>query len=168
MEINQENKFYKTWVEDNGWQVGFSYAIPRLTKRGYVGCKWQKGVEYTYPNKDVARSYYEGNLSFLESRYQKKEIAQYHISIIHLTRLKTRCPKCGGDADILTFMICMGGGDAPSTSIVCEHCVAPGQHPMDNQVGVYFFKEPCFEDDPDEKSFSQMKYIITVEDLKKK
>lgn len=167
MEIRAEDKNWKCWVEDNGWQVSFSYSIPRLTKSGHIGCKWQKANERIEKSKDVAMEDYAVKCAYLEDMYCKKEIAQYHISLMHLTRLKTRCPVCGGDADILTFMLCMGGDDKPSTSINCEHCCAPGQNPIENQVGVYYFKEPCFEDDPEEKSFAQHKYIITVEDLKK-
>ena len=133
-----------------------------------MGCKWHNGQEFTYPTKEIALQNYDANLSFLEYRYQKKEIALYHVSLMHLTRLKTRCPVCGGDADILTFMICMVGDHEPSTSIVCEHCVNPGQDPMMNEVGIYYFKEPCFEDNEGEKSFAQHKYIITIEDLKGK
>jgi len=168
MEIYAEDKNWKTWVEDLGWQVSFSYALPRLTSKGHVGCKWQTGNELKTPIRDQARFIYENSLEELEHRYQIKEIALYHISLMHLTRLKTRCPVCGGDADILTFMICFGGDERPSTSINCEHCCAPGQNPLYNQVGIYFFKDLAFEDNEGEQSFAQHKYIITVEDLKGK
>jgi hypothetical protein len=168
MEIHADDKQWKCWVEDLGWELTWSIAVPRVTKTGHVGCKWQKSLKETFSNKLQAVDFYYHQQLFLEEQYQRKEIALYNIYLMHITRLKTRCPVCGGDADITTFMICIGGDHEPSTSIICEHCVNPGQHPLENQVGIYYFKDEKFEDDPDEQSFGRRNYIITLEDLRGK
>ncbi len=162
--IDQENKFYKTWVEDLGWKVSYRFAIPRLTKTGHVGCRWQKAIEQSVSTENEAENIYQDLLNKLEDEYIDKKIAQYTISNYHITTLHTACPKCGREADILTFIMICGTELYPQSPIVCSHC-ANGKNIIDNEVGIYYFKEMRFEKENNEKEFSRLSYIIKREDL---
>jgi len=161
--IDQDNKFYKTWTEDLGWKVSYRFAIPILTKKGYVGCKWQKSIEQMLKIEIEAEVLYQNKLDELEQKYTNKEVAQYTISKLHLTKLHTTCSKCGGEADILTFIMMVGTEMYPQAPIVCPYC-ANGDI-IDNEVGTYYFKEMKFERETEEREFSRLQYIIKKEDL---
>ena len=167
IKIFPDDRFYKTWIEDKCWIVTYSFAIPRLTKKGYVGCKWQTERKFKSEEEKEAEENYQEFLQKLEKEYQEKRIAKYNISKSHITLVKINCPKCGKDADIFTFMLCMGGDDYPSCPIACKHCAEDKNNWWDNTVGIYYYKDDTEFAQPkdNEKSFYQDKYIITKEDL---
>ena len=164
--IDQENKFYKTWIKDLGWKIFYNFAIPRITKSNHVGCKWQKGEEKTFDKEPDAELFYQQILKQLEIDYQNKKIAQYLIRKNHFTTLHTHCPKCNEEADILTWIMIMGTEIYPQAPIVCKHCKSEGMNDIDNEVGIYYFKEMAFEHEDKEKYFQQINYVIKLEDLK--
>jgi hypothetical protein len=169
MNITPDDRFYKTWIEDLGWVVDYAYAIPRITKKGYTGCKWKCGKKIKFNNKEDADLHYQEIKSQLEAEYALKQIALYRISKTHVTKTKTACPKCGKPADVFDFMLMMGTDIYPSCPIVCEHCAKNKDTWFDNTVGEYFYKDDSeFGKRDDEEYFYRDKYIITIDDLKKK
>ena len=171
-EINQDNKQFKTWKEDLGWTVLYNLSIPRLTQKGHVGCKWQGGIKQEHLKKEVADKLYSEKLNELRMDYFNHKIAQFYIRKNYHYIYKTTCPKCGKDADILSFLMCCSFGtddDRPSCPIVCTHCIPKeSTYAIDNQVGVYYFEDMKFETEDGEEEFSETQYIITIDELKRK
>ena len=164
--IDQSNKFYKTWTDDNGWCVDYTIAKPRITKKGRLGCRWQKPKSKNFADDETAaEEFYIHQLAQLDAAYFHKEIAQFQIMKIHLTQVHAECPNCGQPADVVSFVMNCGGEEEPNCPIICKHCASNNTNPFYNSIGVYFFKDENFETDPLEHEFKRDKYIITVKDI---
>ncbi len=170
MVIDPENKFYKTWIEDKGWRVLYSFALPRITKKGNLGYRWQEDKKKLFATEKEAEYFYNITKKELEVRHLNKEIVVYRIYKHHITILKTICPKCGKDADILTFMMIIGTDMNPQCPIVCKNCANKDKYSIDNTVGVYYFKDnnEFLKKSEYEKEFYEDRIIITKEDYERK
>lgn len=72
---------------------------------------------------------------------EKKEIIAGYVSCYPDIRYYVTCPKCGKDAEIITFMMMFCSDDGESMNICCRHCAKNSEDFMEwgfNRVGTCY------------------------------
>jgi len=138
--IDESNFNYMVRKETPGYAVSVTYAIPRKTKKGYLGMKHHY-IKKRIENKDEALLQFENWKEDYVFKFHKKEIIALYITFMPITFYYVTCPNCGNDAEILSWMVMMGfsGGEEGYGvhDIICKHC-AKSQDTYDqlsNRVG---------------------------------
>lgn len=156
---------YKTWVEDCGWVVYWSIAKP-VIRKDKVKRKWCKdSKEKVFKTEEEAINFYNIKKEELNVNWECKQIAGYILKRFHREILKTNCPICHKDAEILDFMMSVGGGLEPNCPIVCEHCKP--NFPL--SVGEYILKDLAEFTKPNLKieEYCEDRIIMSIDDAKK-
>jgi RecJ-like exonuclease len=110
-----------------GFNISINYRIPRKSKKGYVGSKCHS-TEFRCGEKDKKLAYltYYDWIKEYKEKYGKKEITAYYVNLYPIISYYVTCPRCGGDAEILTWMIGASFGEGTenceSHNIICGHC----------------------------------------------
>ena len=158
--IDKENSKYLVRPTLIKWVLTAGYSVPKKSKKGFVGSKWNKDYE-----KDFLPDY-EANAIELFEKYKEKyknllknkEIVRCYLTLYPVIDYYVTCPVCGKNAEICTFLIMFTSGEGESLDIFCPHC-AGTEDPLEqlnNKVGI------CY----DSSFFMDKKEIHFEEELK--
>ena len=135
--IDETNFNYLVRKEINEYSVSLCYAVPRKTKKGYLGMK-HESESLNFKDKEKALRLYANWKEDYVPKFHKQELLYVRINYSPITHYYTICPKCGQEAEILTWMVMMGTGMEECHHIICEHCAPNPKNRMDalhNRVG---------------------------------
>lgn len=135
LRITKDNFRYLVREEISEHYVSLTYAIPRKTKKGYLGMK-HYNIEHKMKDKEKALRIFENWKEDFVLKFYKKEIIRLFISYSPIIRYYVTCPKCHQNAEILSSMVMMGTGIGEIHYIFCEHCnPIPSDYAWRNVVG---------------------------------
>lgn len=122
--IDKENSKYLVRSTLEKWIVIASYRKPRKSKKGYVGSRYKQEVK-----KEFASNYEANAIEMFECYKQEysyllstKEIIAGYVNCSPIIRYYVTCPKCGKDAEIISFMMLFCSDEGESMNVCCQHC----------------------------------------------
>jgi hypothetical protein len=146
--IDSSNFHYLVTREHLGYSVSYSYGIPRKSKKGYLGHKLMSD-RIRIKNQEGAQQLFANWKEEFLSKFLRKEIVRLYLSYYPMYDYYVKCPRCGGQAEILDWLMCswyQGEDCTFGSPIACRHCASNLREKLDwihNEVGwcVYLDKE---------------------------
>jgi hypothetical protein len=135
--INKENSKHLARPTLEKWIVEVSYRKPRKSKKGYVGSKYirEERKEFLPDYEANAIELFEQYKNKYEKLLESKKIVAGYVNCTPIIKYYVTCPKCGKDAEIITFLMMFCSDDGESMIIACKHCSNGNWDWFNNKVG---------------------------------
>ena len=121
--ITKENFNFLVKKEFQGYYLSCYVGIPRKGKKGGLGYKNKNILSdlRIFSKEKAEKLFYNLKEEYL-TKLIKKEIILLRLYLYPHYQYKVKCPVCGKDAQILTFVMCSWIGDNFGSPIACKHC----------------------------------------------
>jgi len=138
LKIDESNFNYLVRIVTEYYVIRLYYGLPKKSSKGYVGIN-HKSEEKKFKNRDDALLQFANWKEDYIGKYYREELVYLYINYYPFTCYYVTCPKCGKDAEIISWIGCFGYGEDEFGihSICCKHCAESlnFEDVMDNRVG---------------------------------
>lgn len=143
LKIDEDNFKYLVRKEIPEYVVSLYYGSPRESDKGYIGIKHNKTEKKVFTNKEEAEMLFASWKEAYTSKFYKGELVDLYITFYPIVNYLVICPKCGKNAEIMTWIGMFGFGEEEQEvhSIFCKHCAKSDNFDdiMNNKIGFTTF-----------------------------